>query len=223
MKTIELTNATYSYDKSHTIPLPDMAINAGERIFVAGSSGSGKTTLLGVLAGTHIATEGLVRLHGQEYKKMSAFKRDRFRADHIGYIFQQFNLITYLSVYDNIALSVKMSKLRMQRLQNPLKSEIDHIAEKLKISELLHKNANEVSVGQAQRVACARALLGAPEIVLADEPTSSLDMQNRHRFLDLLFETMTPSTTLIFVSHDRSLETHFHNTIELDAAGESKK
>lgn len=194
-----------------------MQISGGERVFVAGSSGSGKTTLLGLLAGTHIASEGIVRVYGREYKEMRASQRDRFRADHIGYVFQQFNLISYLTVYENIALAVKMSKQRMHNLKGSLKDEIDQIAEKLQISELLSKKADEISVGQAQRVACARAVLGTPEILLADEPTSALDADNRYRFLDLLFAGLSSSTTLIFVSHDRSLESHFDRSIELGA------
>lgn len=215
MKTIELEEVAYSYQREKRISFPDLAVQAGEHIFIAGASGSGKTTLLGLLAGIHTASEGSVRVQGHDFKSMRSYKRDRFRADHIGYIFQQFNLIPYLSVYDNIALTVKMSTNRMKRLTASLDQEIRTIADKLHITELLGEQANAVSVGQAQRIACARAILGSPEIILADEPTSALDLENRHRFLELLFESVSPTTTVVFVSHDRSLESHFQSTYEL--------
>ncbi len=221
MKTIEVKNAVYSYGGNHNVVLPELQLGSGEHIFIAGASGSGKTTLLGALAGTHIVKDGIVLVHGREYKTMRPSQRDRFRADHIGYVFQQFNLINYLTVYENIALAAKLSRERMQRLKNPLKQEIEWLSQKLQIAELLGKKAGQVSVGQSQRIAIARALLGEPEIVLADEPTSALDADNRHRFIDLLFESLGKATTLIFVSHDRTLEKHFERTIELKTLREA--
>lgn len=216
MNAIEISGVSFAYP-STVVHLPNMQIAKGERVFVQGKSGSGKSTMLNLLAGIHVTQEGTVFVQEKNLANMKASQRDRFRADNIGYIFQQFNLIEYLSVYENIELTAKMSKSRASH--GTVQEEIEKLAEKLEITSILKKRANEISVGQAQRTACARALLGKPKIILADEPTSSLDSDSKDNFLQLLFASLEDFSTLVFVSHDKSLEKRFDRSIELNAGG----
>jgi putative ABC transport system ATP-binding protein len=197
--------------------VPELRIDRGERVFVFGPSGSGKTTLLGVLAGVLTPNAGAVRILGEDLAKMSSAARDQFRGEHIGYIFQLFNLIPYLTVAENIALPCRLNRARQRRLEGrTLRAEAARLGERLEIESLLDSNVTRLSVGQQQRVAAARALIGAPELVIADEPTSSLDTDLRTRFLELLFEICKDSSsTLVFVSHDRQLLPMFDRGLSL--------
>ncbi len=199
------------------LDIPELSLERGTRAFLFGPSGSGKTTLLGVLAGVLEATEGEIRVLGEDLASLSGARRDAFRAEHIGYVFQMFNLIPYLSVLDNIALPVRMHAGRRARLDGKgVKETAALLAEHLQIGNLLDNQVTELSVGQQQRVAACRALIGAPELIVADEPTSSLDFDRREAFLDLLFqECDRAGATLVFVSHDRTLEGKFSRTISL--------
>ncbi len=193
-----------------------MRIARRERVFLYGPSGSGKTTLLGVLAGVLVPREGTVRVLGEELGRLTSSRRDAFRAQHIGYIFQMFNLIPYLSVVDNITLPCRLDAGRRARVRGDLDQAAVALAARLEIEELIRSPVTDLSVGQQQRVAAARALLGAPELVVADEPTSALDADRRQRFLELLFQSCEEAgSTLIFVSHDRSLEPLFDRAISL--------
>jgi putative ABC transport system ATP-binding protein len=195
----------------------ELAIARGERVFLFGPSGSGKTTLLGILAGVLKADAGEVLLLGQDLTTMSGARRDAFRALHIGYIFQMFNLIPYLSVLDNITLPCRMHRARRARLGGlGVEQAARGLIDRLGIAAWAGEKVTDLSVGQQQRVAAARALLGSPEIVIADEPTSSLDADRREAFLELLFRTCADAgSTLVFVSHDRSLEPLFDRAISL--------
>ena len=199
------------------LDIPELTLERGERAFLFGPSGSGKTTLLGVLAGVLEANEGEVRVLGEDLASLSGARRDAFRAEHIGYVFQLFNLIPYLSVLDNIALPARMNAGRRARLDGAgVKETAALLADQLQIGDLLKKPVTELSVGQQQRVAACRALIGAPELIVADEPTSSLDFDRREAFLELLFqECERAGATLVFVSHDRTLEGMFSRTISL--------
>jgi putative ABC transport system ATP-binding protein len=199
------------------LDVPELLIDRGERVFVHGPSGSGKTTLLGVVAGVLAPGSGSVRILGNELSTMPPGGRDAFRAEHIGYIFQMFNLIPYLSVYENIVLPCRLSDRRRARLGGTsLLEAAGALAHRLGIGQHLHGRVTELSVGQQQRVAAARALIGAPELVIADEPTSSLDEDHRARFLELLFEICRDArSTLVFVSHDRSLLPLFDRGLSL--------
>ena len=199
------------------LDIPELTLERGERAFLFGPSGSGKTTLLGVLAGVLEANEGEVRVLGEDLASLSSAQRDAFRAQHIGYVFQMFNLIPYLSVLDNIALPARMDPARRARLDGAgVKETAALLADHLQIGDLLKKPVTELSVGQQQRVAACRALIGAPELIVADEPTSSLDFDRREAFLELLFqECERAGATLVFVSHDRTLEGMFSRTISL--------
>ncbi len=201
--------------------IPELTVERGARAFLFGPSGSGKTTLLGVLTGVLEADEGQIRVLDTDLGSLSGTQRDAFRAAHVGYVFQMFNLIPYLSVLDNITLPVRINAERRARLGNGSPTETaTQLAEHLQIGDLLGKRVTALSVGQQQRVAACRALIGAPQLVVADEPTSSLDFDRREAFLDLLFqECERAGATLVFVSHDRSLEGMFSQTIALTDIG----
>ena len=199
------------------LDIPELTLERGTRAFLFGPSGSGKTTLLGVLAGVLKPEEGAVKVLGRDLASLSGAQRDAFRAEHIGYVFQMFNLIPYLSVLDNIALPARMNGARRARLDGAsVKKAAAHLAGQLQIGDLLKKPVTELSVGQQQRVAACRALIGGPELIVADEPTSSLDFDRREAFLELLFrECERAGATLVFVSHDRTLESMFSRRISL--------
>ena len=199
------------------LDIPELTLEQGARAFLFGPSGSGKTTLLGVLAGVLEPGEGKVGVLGRDLASLSGAQRDAFRAEHIGYVFQMFNLIPYLSVLDNIALPARMNGARRARLGGTgVKEAAAQLADHLQIGDLLTKPVTELSVGQQQRVAACRALIGAPELIVADEPTSSLDFDRREAFLELLFrECERAGATLMFVSHDRTLEGMFSRSISL--------
>ena len=215
---IEIRRLRFRYLRGPLVlDIPELALERGERAFLFGPSGSGKTTLLGVLAGVLEANEGEVSVLGENLASLSGAQRDAFRAEHIGYVFQMFNLIPYLSVLDNIALPARMNAGRRARLDGAgVKETAALLADHLQIGDLLKKPVTELSVGQQQRVAACRALIGAPQLIVADEPTSSLDFDRREAFLKLLFrECGRAGATLVFVSHDRTLEGMFSRIISL--------
>ena len=202
------------------LQIEHFSLEPGERVFLRGPSGSGKSTLLSLIAGVLHPAEGRVQVCGQEIDAMRAGARDRFRAERIGFIFQQFNLLPYLSAADNIRLACAFAPARRQRLQAAglvLDDEVCRLAGRLGLSEdLLTRRAHELSVGQQQRVAAARALLGSPALLIADEPTSALDAALQQEFIDLLLEECDQArTALLFVSHDSRLAAHFGRVVEL--------
>lgn len=205
------------------LAIDDLTVAPGERLFIKGPSGSGKSTLLSLIAGVTTATIGSVRVIDQALGQLGSVKRDHFRADHIGYIFQMFNLIPYLSVVDNVTLPCRFSaRRRAQALSrsNNLDTEARRLLQHLDMDHPdLHRRAvTTLSVGQQQRVAAARALMGAPELLIADEPTSALDADRRESFIRLLFdEGRASGATLVFVSHDAALEPLFDRTVDLAA------
>jgi putative ABC transport system ATP-binding protein len=175
-----------------------------------------------------VPQKGELNVLGRRLDRLGSVQRDHFRAHHIGYIFQMFNLIPYLSMVDNVMLPCRFSKARHVRAlqRSPsLEKEAIRLLEHLDMAhaDLLHRSVTALSVGQQQRVAAARALMGAPELLIADEPTSSLDADRREAFVRLLFqECEQAGSTLVFVSHDASLEGLFDRTIrlaELNTAG----
>jgi putative ABC transport system ATP-binding protein len=202
------------------IDLPRLEVHRAERLFLRGPSGSGKSTLLTLVAGVNVPQQGSVRVLGRELRELSGPARDRLRGDHIGFIFQMFNLIPYLSVVENVCLPCGFSPRRRQRAAKSGGSVRDEAVRLLAHLDMpaavLRRPVTELSVGQQQRVAAARALIGSPELVIADEPTSSLDADRRSSFLDLLFaECDRERAALIFVSHDSTLSSRFHRVLEL--------
>jgi putative ABC transport system ATP-binding protein len=208
---IELTDLGFAWPgQAELLDIPVFRLEAGERLFLHGPSGSGKTTLLGLLGGVQLPQRGSVRLLGQDLARLSASARDRFRVDHSGYIFQQFNLLPFLAVRDNVELPCRFSPLRAERARRrhgSVGAAAACLLEHLGLDPALHgRRADQLSIGQQQRVAAARALIGQPALVIADEPTSALDADARAAFLELLFaECRSAGAGLLFVSHDRSL------------------
>lgn len=214
---IEVSDLRFSWQEkgSDILSIPALAIHRGEHVFIKGPSGSGKTTLLNLLGGLILPRRGTIQVLGQSLGQLSGAARDRFRAEHIGFVFQMFNLIPYLSLIDNTLLPCRFSGRRKERalanstnLEEEARRLLRHL--ELDTDELEHKPVTRLSMGQQQRVAVARALIGRPELIIADEPTSALDQEARSRFLDLLFqEAKDAGATILFVSHDGTLEHRF--------------
>ncbi|NWG32428.1 MAG: ABC transporter ATP-binding protein [Rhodocyclaceae bacterium] len=191
-------------------------VAAGERVFLHGPSGSGKSTLLGLLGGVAVPERGRVALLGEDLVRLPNRARDAFRADHIGFVFQQFNLLPWLSALDNVLLPCTFSARRRARAGRPNEEAARLLTELDLAPELWSKPAALLSVGQQQRVAAARALIGRPEILIADEPTSALDAERQQVFIDLLLnEAAAVGATLLFVSHDIRLAAHFDRVVAL--------
>ena len=201
---------------SFALEIPDFQLAPSESVLLLGESGSGKSTLLSLICGTIIADAGAVKVAGTDIASLSAGKRDRFRAEHIGLIFQQFNLLPYASVLDNILLPLRFAPLRNARVTSARET-AQSLCKNLGLpDEALSAQAGTLSVGQQQRVAAARALIGAPPLIVADEPTSALDAATQATFLDLLFMQARASTsTLLMVSHDARLAEHFDRVVQM--------
>ncbi|MGF6394402.1 ATP-binding cassette domain-containing protein [Pseudomonas plecoglossicida] len=218
---IELHDLVFAWPgQSPLLDIPALRLEAGESLFLKGPSGSGKTTLLGLLGGVNLPGQGRIRLLGQDLANLGQGARDRFRVDHTGYIFQQFNLLPFLSVRENVELPCRFSRSRAERARQRHGSV--HQAATLLLAHLglddplLARRADSLSIGQQQRVAAARALIGQPELVIADEPTSALDADTRETFIRLLFaECRAAGSSLLFVSHDQSLAPLFDRHLSL--------
>lgn len=209
---IELKNLRHQWPgQAFCLQIPALTLAVGQHLFIRGASGSGKTTLLNLLCGVLSIQQGEIRLAGELLQPNSAAKRDQLRARRIGVVFQQLNLIPYLSVLDNVLLGQAFSgkpadtaraKQLLQALQLP--------------QDLWQQAAAALSVGQQQRVAIARALLGKPTLLIADEPTSALDADNRDAFMRVLLqEANAAGSTVIFVSHDQALAGYFQHQLDM--------
>lgn len=198
--------------------IQSLSIKRGEAVFLRGPSGSGKSTLLSAIAGVIGTSPGMVTLAGQDVGALRSTARDRLRADHLGIVFQVFNLVPYLSVLDNVLLPCQFSAIRKERAggANAKDTARDLLTGfGLADNDILNRKPGDLSVGQQQRVAAARALIGAPDLVLADEPTSALDSDLKSEFVDLFLNTCARhEAALLFVSHDRSLEPMFGRSLD---------
>ena len=197
--------------------VPQFQMSSGEAVMLKGPSGSGKTTLLSLICGITMPTTGRVEVAGTSLTALSSRQRDRFRADHIGVIFQQFNLLPFLTAQENVQLALAFSSRRAKRLGAGSAQEIGRILDQLEIARKDQlRPVQGLSVRQQQRVAACRAVIGAPDLIIADEPTSALDGQTEARFLDLLFAAVqATSASLLFVSHDDRLAKRFDRVVEL--------
>jgi putative ABC transport system ATP-binding protein len=219
---IEIRGLRFAWPRAtrDCLAIDELIVGAGETVFVHGPSGCGKSTLLSLLAGVLLPSEGTVALAGRAWSELPGARRDGHRADHVGYLFQQFNLLPWLPVLDNVLLGCRFSHSRAQRAAqrggSPLaqaRSLLQHVGLP---QAAWTRAARELSVGQQQRVAAARALIGAPEVVIADEPTSALDAALRDSFMDVLLgECRDSGSTLVFVSHDERLATRFDRSLSL--------
>ena len=199
-----------------SLTVPDLKVSKGESVLLLGESGSGKSTLLSLICGTIQPDQGVVRIAGTDITTLSGGARDKFRAEQIGVIFQQFNLLPFGSVSDNILLSLRFAPARRQRVSDPV-AEAIALCRALGLPDgIVDAKASTLSVGQQQRVAVARALIGQPTLIIADEPTSALDAKSQATFLDLLFsQAATHQTSLLMVSHDPRLGARFDRVLQM--------
>ena len=218
---LELSKIKFHWDDSRSslININSLNLNRGENLFIHGPSGCGKSTLLNLITGVLKPQSGEINVLGKNIFSLSQKKRDQYRVDHIGIIFQQFNLIPYLNVYENISLPCTFSWKRKEMLavqKRNIHEESLRLLSSLGLNDekIISQNVTELSTGQQQRVAAARALIGSPEMIIADEPTSALDQDSKQGFLELLFEEAKSSNSaVLFVSHDLTLSKKFDRTI----------
>lgn len=218
MPALQLQGLRYRWPgaAADAIDLETLLLRPGDTVFLRGPSGCGKSTLLSLAAGVLLPQAGQARLLGQDWAALGAARRDRWRADHLGYIFQQFNLLPYLSVLDNVRLPLRFSPRRAARAGA---GAAEQLLDRSGLPRgLWRQPAGALSVGQQQRVAAARALIGAPEVVIADEPTSALDEALREAFMALLLQSCADAgSALLFVSHDARLAARFGRVVDLPA------
>lgn len=190
----------------------DFCMHDGETVFLEGNSGSGKSTFLNLMAGVLLPQSGQIKLLGQNLSQISSSRCDAFRVDHVGFLFQQFNLLSYLSVIDNVILPCMFSKHRKQNAivdAGGVLAAAKRLLDALGMGNCLTQSVSTLSVGQQQRVAAARALIGKPRLIMADEPTSALDAVHKALFVEILLEQATQQgTAVLLVSHDPSLAQH---------------
>ena len=216
---LQLDNVTYTWPGATQacLQIDSLHIAAGRTVFLHGPSGCGKSTLLGLMAGVLRAQSGRVALLGQDWGGLRSAARDARRASHVGVVFQQFNLLPYLSVLHNVLLPCRFSALRASRCGGGAPAAAQALLQQVGLDAALWgRRADALSVGQQQRVAAARALIGRPELVIADEPTSALDAARRDEFMQLLLATCAANgATLVFVSHDKRLASAFDQRLSL--------
>jgi putative ABC transport system ATP-binding protein len=219
---LEIKELRFAWPRSEVdcLDIEALRVDAGEHVFLYGPSGCGKSTLLSLMAGVMLPREGRVSLMGTRWLDLRGAARDRFRVDHVGYVFQQFNLLPYLSVIDNVLAPCRFSARRSAAAatqSGSIQADAQKWLDGMGLERSLWRRAaSDLSVGQQQRVAAARALIGQPPLVIADEPTSALDEDRREAFLDLLLSACTQAgSALVFVSHDRRIAQRFARQILL--------
>ena len=214
---IESLNFYWSKKSNFKIFVPSLEIKKGEKVLLLGESGSGKTTLLSLICGFLNPLSGSISINGNTINKLSSKTKDEFRADNIGIIFQQFNLLPYANVVDNVLLPLYFSQARSKNIVNKRAAALELFKQLRLPDDIAQYRASNLSVGQQQRVAVARALIGNPSLIIADEPTSSLDTNAQQLFLDLMFKQISENnSTLLMVSHDKSLSNRFDRQININ-------
>lgn len=217
--TLKITDVAYRWPGrgGFSLTVPDLSVTTGETVLLLGESGSGKSTLLSLICGTILPDQGRVDIAETDIAALSGGARDRLRAEQIGVIFQQFNLLPFGTVMDNILLPLRFAPVRRERAKDA-NAEAARLCTALGLpDDVTLAKAAALSVGQQQRVAVARALIGHPPLIIADEPTSALDANSQTAFLDLLFaQTSAHNTSLLMVSHDPRLGERFDRVIRME-------
>jgi len=211
---IEIGDLRFSYDEGDfLLEIPQLKVAHGETVAIVGPSGSGKTTLLNLIAGIATPRSGQVTTNGYKISGLHDAARRDFRIANIGLVFQEFELLEYLNVLDNILLPYRIN--RTLQLDKSVRVRAEAIAERVGIGDKLARYANQLSHGEKQRVAVIRALLVQPPLLLADEPTGNLDPLNKDRVLDILLQYATDNAaTLITVTHDHDILHRFQRVID---------
>jgi len=215
MRMIRITDLQFCYrEGDFGLRVADLRIEGGETVAVIGPSGSGKTTLLNLIAGIALPQAGRVRTNGVEIAALDDRARREFRIANIGLVFQEFELLEYLTVRDNILLPYRITSAL--RLDRTVRQRAEDLARQVGIADKLGRLVKRLSHGERQRVAVCRALLTRPALLLADEPTGNLDPANRDRVLDFLFDYATSAgATLVTVTHDHDLLGRFERVIDM--------
>lgn len=207
---ISTKNLSYQYAGRNAINYPDVAVESGNALLILGKSGCGKTTLLHLLGGLQHPSKGNIFIHNQDIACLTEKKLDHFRGQHIGFIFQRSYFVQSLTVKDNILLAPYLAKKGADNTR------ILQLAQTLGIDHLLHKLPSTLSQGEQQRVSIARAIIHHPDLVLADEPTSSLDDENTATVAGLLLQLCRENgAALVVVTHDERLKNLIANQITL--------
>jgi len=208
---LKTENLAFSYSKSTTsIVFKDLQIFVGEHMLLLGDSGTGKTTLLHLLSGLSNPTEGKVFLNDIDLYQLKSSELDTYRGQHIGFIFQEAHLIKNLTIEENIRLAQTLAKKKEN------KNAVLEVLEKVQLADKANRYPDQLSRGQLQRAAIARAVINGPQLLVADEPTAALDDTNTQLVLDLLLHTAsTFNATLLIATHDKRIKDHFTNTYQL--------
>lgn len=207
---IEARGLRFAYEGGSDIPFPDLCFGEGEHWLITGPSGSGKTTLLHLLAGLRQPTSGSIHIDGDETSAMSNKKLDHFRGQQIGIVFQTSHFVSALTIAENLDLARFLAKKPRD------KERIDTLLSRLGLEDKANKKPHELSVGEQQRAAIARAMVNKPAVVLADEPTASLDDENCKKMIDLLrSECDAAGSTLVIVTHDQRIKDLIPKVVEL--------
>ncbi|MFB2119625.1 ABC transporter ATP-binding protein [Parapedobacter sp. 2B3] len=208
-----LSGITHRYPGGETLQFADLNVSAGQHTLILGNSGSGKTTLLHILSGLLKPQAGSVQIDGQELYQLSSRRLDAYRGQRIGLIFQEAHLVKSLTVRENLQIAQGFAGTRVDN------SRIREVLTLLELDHKAHSYPSKLSRGQIQRAAIARAVVNHPAILVADEPTASLDDRNTERVLDLLFAQATQhGATLIIATHDKRVKTHFAHTYQVGGA-----
>ncbi|MCA9155824.1 MAG: ABC transporter ATP-binding protein [Planctomycetales bacterium] len=196
---IELRDVTKTYPSEQgevrALDGLSLSVDAGEFVAVRGPSGSGKSTLLSLIGGLTLPTSGQVIVAGQPVSSLGSSQRAKFRETHIGFVFQMFHLLPYLSIVDNILLAASHA-------DDAVRERADRLIERFGLNDRRSHRPSQLSAGERQRVAMARALLNQPRLLLADEPTGNLDPENAGTLLDMLREFHSAGGTVLLVTHD---------------------
>jgi putative ABC transport system ATP-binding protein len=220
---ISLVDVRFNYAHGgFSLDVPELRVAPGTKAAAIGPSGSGKTTLLNLVSGIEQSHAGEVHTAGVRLDELSPAARRAFRITKVGFVFQEFLLLEYLDVLNNILYPYRLHPAL--RLDGSTRSRARGLASDLGLASLLDRRPAQLSQGERQRVAIARALITEPELILADEPTGNLDPHAKQQALDLLFEQCDArSTTLLMVTHDHGLLDQFTQIVDVEAWGDARK